>query len=201
MKAILLALALITPALAVGFDTEGFGQRLNGWKKNGTALYDFTDAQYRTYKPTITETTDGGMYISTQVDLIAFGDAGAISHIDMTFSAGGTLLSAQLRTTIARKTIDTGLVRRPEPPAPPVAVEGQPAPRVMPFNAAEELIIELFNRYDTEMRKISEGKDAEKRDLFSRLGGSKNAKSANLAAGLRHNCNLMLQHVGGRGGK
>lgn len=201
MKTILLALALITPAFAVGFDTEGFGQRLNGWKKNGTALYDFTDAQYRTHKPTITETTDGGIYISTQVDLIAFGDAGAISHIDMTFSRGGILLSAQLRTTIARKTIDTGLVRRPEPPAAPMVVEGQPAPRVMPFNAAEELIIELFNRYDAEMRKITEGKDAEKRDLFSRLGGSKNAKSANLAAGLRHNCNLMLQHVGGGGMK
>jgi hypothetical protein len=52
------------------------------------------------------------------------------------------------------------------------------------------------------MRKVSEGKDAEKRDLFSRLGGSKNAKTANLAAGLRHNCNLMLQNVtGGRGVK
>jgi hypothetical protein len=67
----------------------------------------------------------------------------------------------------------------------------------MPFNAAEELIIELFNRFDTEMRKVSEGKDAEKRDLFSRLGGSKNAKTANLAAGLRHNCNLMIQNVNG----
>jgi hypothetical protein len=185
MKAILLALTLITPAFAVGFDTEGFG------------LYDFTDAQYRTFKPTITETTDGGIYISTQVDLIAFGDAGAISHIDMTFSRGGTLLSAQLRTTVARKTIDTGLVRRPEPPVAPIAVEGQPAPKVMPFNATEELIIELFNRYDAEMRKISEGKDAEKRDLFSRFGRNKNAKSANLAAGLRHNCNLMIQHTRG----
>jgi hypothetical protein len=201
MKTILLALALITPAFAVGFDTEGFGQRLNGWTEKGTTEYHFTDAQYRTYKPTITETTDGGIYISTQVDLIAFGSYGAISHIDMTFSAGGTLLSAQLRSTIGRKTIDTGLVRRPESPEPPVAVEGEPAPRIMPFHATEELIIELFNRYDTEMRKVSEGKDAEKRDLFSRLGGSKNAKSANLAAGLRHNCNLMIQSVGGRGGK
>ena len=107
MKSILLALALITPAFAVGFDTEGFGQRLNGWKKNRTAVYDFTDASYRTHMPTITETTDGGIYISTQVDLIAFGDAGAVSHIDMTFSRGGTLLSAQLRSTIGRKTIDT----------------------------------------------------------------------------------------------
>ena len=201
MKEILLALALITPAFAVGFDTEGFGQRLNGWKKNGTTLYYFTNAQYCTYKPIMTQTTVGGIYITTQVDLIAFGDAGAVSHIDMTFSSGGTLLSAQLRSTIGRKTIDTGLVRRPEAPTPPAAVEGEPAPKVMPFHAAEELIIELFNRYDTEMRKISEGKDAEKRDLFSRHGGSKNAKTANLAAGLRHNCNLMLMHVGGGGMK
>lgn len=200
MKAILLGLALISPVFAIGFDTEGFGQRLNGWTEKGHAVYDFTDARYRTYKPTITETTDGGIYISTQVDLIAFGSAGAISHIDMTFSSGGTLLSAQLRSTIGRKTIDTGLVRRPEAPAAPAATEGQAAPKAMPFNASEELIIELFNRFDAEMRKVSEGKEAEKRDLFSRLGGSKSAKTANLAAGLRHNCNLMIQHVGQRGG-
>ena len=198
MKAILLALTLITPAFAAGFDTEGFGQSLNGWKKDGTTTYDFTDATYRTYKPTITETPDGGIYVSTQVDLLLFGDKGAVSHIDMTFSRSGTLLSAQLRSTIARKTIDTGLVRRPEAPAAPVAIEGQPAPKVPHFDATEELIYDLFGRFDLEMRKVSEGKDAEKRDLFSRFG-SKNAKSANLAAGLRHNVNLMLKYAGGGG--
>ena len=198
MKSLLLALALITPALAVGFDTEGFGQRLNGWKKDRTTVYDFTDATYRTYQPTITRTPDGGMYISTQVDLVAFGGQGAISHIDMTFTSGGTLLSAQLKTTIGRKIIDTGLVRRPEAPVAPLAIEGQPAPVVPRFDATEELIIDLFNRYDMEMKKITEGKDAEKRDLFSRFS-NKNAKSANLAAGLRHNVNLMLQSINGGG--
>ncbi len=197
MKSIFLAIALITPAFGIGFDTEGFGQRLNGWTEKGTAIYDFSDAKYSTHKPTITATSDGGIYVSTQIDLMAFGDAGAVSHIDLTFSSGGTLLSAQLRSTIGRKTIDTGLVRRPEAPETPVAVEGKPAPKAAPFHATEELIIDLFNRFDLEMRKVSEGKEAEKRDLFSRLGGSKNAKSANLAAGLRHNCNLMLQHVDG----
>jgi len=202
MKAILIALALITPAFAVGFDSEGFGQQLNGWKKNRTAVYDFTDASYRTYMPTITDAPGGGMYISTQVDLLLFGSNGAISHIDMTFNSSGVLQSAQLRSTLAGKTIDTGLIRRPEAPAPPIVVEGQPAPKVVAFNGTEELIIELFNRYDMEMRKVTEAKDAEKRDLFSRLGGSKSAKTANLAAGLRHNCNLMLQHVtSGRGMK
>ncbi len=194
MKPLLLALALLTPAFAVQFDTDGFGQQLNGWKKDRTTLYDFTDATYRTYMPTITATPGGGMYVSTQVDLVAFGGQGAISHIDMSFDSGGTLLSAQLRTTIKRKVIDTGLVRRPEAPAAPVAVEGQPAPVAAPFDATGELIIDLFNRYDLEMRKITEGKDAEKRDLFSRFS-SADAKSANLAAGLRHNVNLMLLHV------
>ena len=197
MKPILLALALITPAFALGFDTEGFGQSLNGWKKNRTALYDFTDASYRTYRPTITDTAGGGIYISTQVDLILFGGNGAVSHIDMTFDSAGVLQSAQLRSTLSNKTIDTGLVRRPEAPVPPLAVEGQPAPKVAPFNGTEELMIELFNRYDIEMRKVTEAKDAEKRDLFSRLGGSKSAKTANLGAGLRHNCNLMIKHMHG----
>lgn len=192
MKSLLVALALITPALAVGFDTEGFGQHLNGWKKDRTAVYDFTDASYRTYQPTITNTTGGGIYITTQVDLLAFGGQGAISHIDLTFSSGGTLLSAQLRTTVGRKIIDTGLVRRPEAPVAPAAIEGQPAPVMQRFDATEELIIDLFNRYDMEMKKITEGKAAEKRDLFSRFS-NKNAKSANLAAGLRHNVNLMVQ--------
>lgn len=195
MKTILLALALITPAFAIGFDSEGFGHRLNGWKKNGTTEYEFTDASYRTYMPTISETAGGGMYISTQVDLILFGSKGAVSHIDMAFDSAGVLQSAQLRSTLGGKTIDTGLVRRPEAPAPPIAVEGQPAPIVVVFNGTEELIMELFNRYDMEMRKVSEDKDGEKRDLFSRLSGSKSAKTANLAAGLRHNCNLMLLHV------
>jgi hypothetical protein len=195
MKTILIALALITPAFATGFDSEGFGQRLNGWKNNRTALYDFTDAAYRTYMPTVTDTAGGGIYISTQVDLLLFGGNGAVSHIDMSFDSRGVLQSAQLRSTLAGKTIDTGLVRRPEEPVPPLAIEGQPAPRVGAFNGTEELIIELFNRYDIEMRKVTEGKDAEKRDLFSRLAGSKTAKTANLGAGLRHNVNLMVQSV------
>ncbi|MFD2256604.1 hypothetical protein ACFSSA_07950 [Luteolibacter algae] len=198
MKAILLALTLITPAFAVNFDADGFGQQLNGWAKNRTATYEFTDATYRTYVPTITATPGGGMYISTQVDMLAFGSQGAVSHIDMTFDASGVLISAQLRSTIGRKSIDTGLVRRPEAPAAPIAVEGQPTPTAPAFDGTGELIMDLFSRFDIEMKKITEGKDAEKRDLFSRFGG-KNAKSVNLAAALRHNVNLMLQHVSPRG--
>ena len=188
MKLILIALALITPAFAVQFDSQGFGASLNGWKKDRVADYSFTDASYRTYMPTTTETPGGGLYLSTQVDLLAFGARGAISHIDMTFSPSGTLLSAPLRTTVKGKTVDTGLVRRPT--APP-AVEAEPA---VSFDATGELIVELFNRFDAEMKQITESKEFEKRDLFSRFS-KKDAGSANLADALRHNVNLMLQFV------
>lgn len=196
MKSMILALAMAAPAFAVGFDTEGFGQSLTGWSKDRTATYKFTDATYRTYIPTLTATPGGGLYISTQVDLVAFASQGAISHIDMTFTADGTLISAQLRSSLAGKTIDTGIVRRPEPPAAPLASDGEEKPVLVTYDGTGELIFDLFNRYDAEMRKITEGKDAEKRDLFSRLGGRNSAKTANLPAGLRHNVNLMLQHVG-----
>ncbi|MDP4624832.1 MAG: hypothetical protein NWT08_06825 [Akkermansiaceae bacterium] len=191
MKSILLALALVTPAFAVHFDIDAFGGYLNGWDKSNTSTYAFTDAHYKTYSPTITGTPSGGLYVSTQVDLLAFGGQGAISHIDLTFNSSGTLVSAQLRSTIGRKIIDTGLINRAEEPVATAPVEGQPAPKPPVFNQTEQLINELFNRYDAEMRKVTEGKDAEKRDLFSRFS-NKNAKTANLAAGLRHNVNLML---------
>lgn len=194
MKSIFIALALITPAFAVHFDVDAFGGYLNGWdKKSNTSTYPFTDATYRTHSPTITGTSSGGLYVSTQVDLLAFGSQGAISHIDLTFNSRGILVAAQLRTTIGQKTIDTGLVTRAEDSAPIAPVDGQPATKPV-FTPTEQLINELFNRYDMEMKKVTEGKDAEKRDLFSRFG-NKNAKTANLAAGLRHNLNLMLSSV------
>lgn len=191
MKSILLAITLIVPLNAAQFDTEGFGQKLNGWKKNRTTQYELTDATYRTYMPTITATPGGGMFLTTQVDLITFGGVTAVSHIDMAFSAGGTLLSAQLRSTIQRKTIDTGLVRRPETP---MIVEGETTRIDRTFNPTDELIIDLFSRYDMEIKRVWESKDAEKRDLFSRFS-SKGAKNVNLPAALRHNINLMLQFV------
>jgi hypothetical protein len=189
MKFIFLALALITPAFSASFDSEAFGKRLNGWQKNHTASYQLTDTNYRTYKPSITKASEGGLALSTQVDLVMFGGKAALSHIDMSFSADGTLLSAQLRSSIGSKTIDTGMIKRPEAPA---KVEGETAP--VKFNGTEQLLTELFNRFHGELAQITEDKNSEKRDLLSRLFRSK-SKIANLEVGLRYNCDLILQHV------
>jgi len=190
----LAALLLSTNAFAVSFDTEGFGQSLNGWSKKRTATYDFTDAKYRTHIPTLTGTPSGGLFLSTQVDLLAAGDQRSTCHINLTFSSTGTLESAQIRGTVGNKAVDTGLIRRPEAPEAPIAAEGAPAPVRRPFHATDELIAELFSVFDAEVKKVVDAKDKDRTDLFSRLssGGS---KRADLSAGLRHNINMLLQHT------
>lgn len=189
MKSIALAILLITPAFAAGFDAQGFGDSLNGWKRNNTATYDFADASYRTHKPTVTTTPGGGIFISTQVDTFSGGGKAAVSHISAAFSRSGILESAQLRTTVNGKVIDTGLVLRQEDPAPPA--EGEIA---RPFNGTTTLINDLMTRYDAETKRVTEPKDGEKRDLISRITGA-DSRNANVAAGLRHNLNLILQHT------
>jgi len=56
------------------------------------------------------------------------------------------------------------------------------------------MITELCVRIDSEMKKFTAGKGTLRSDRISRISGN-NVKSADLSAGLRHNVNLMLQHV------
>lgn len=190
-------LALASPSFAVSFDTESFGARLNGWQKDRTANYSFTDAKYRTHVPTVTHAPSGTMFLSTQVDMLAVAGKGAICQIGLTFSSSGVLEGVQIKGTIANKALDTGLIRRPEAPVAAPAPAGETAVVAGPprrFDATDEMITELFTRFDAEMKKVTEAKESTRGDLLSRIAGN-NVKSADLSAGLRHNVNLMLQHV------
>ena len=192
---ILATLTLGSSAFAASFDTEGFGASLNGWKKNRTASYSFTDAKYRTHIPTITYSPSGTMFLSTQIDMLAAAGKGAICQIELTISPSGLLEGVQIKGNVGNKAIDTGLVRRPEAPTPaPAPAEGAAVAAPRPVNATDEMIAELFVSFDTEMKKFTEAKGSIRSDLFSRLSGN-NVKTADLAAGLRHNLNLMLQNV------
>jgi hypothetical protein len=193
---ILATLALGSSTFAASFDTAEFGARLNGWQKNRSATYKFTDATYRTHIPTITYTPSGTMFLSTQIDMLAAAGKGAICQIALTVSPSGVLEGVQIKGDVSNKAIDTGLVRRPEAPAvAPAPADGSTevaAPR--PFNATDEMIAELFASFDTEMKKVTEAKGSLRSDLFSRIAGN-TVKSADLSAGLRHNLNLMLQNI------
>ncbi len=180
------------PLHAVSFDLTGFGARLNGWTKNRSATYQLTDGSYRTHVPTVTATPSGGMFLSTQVDLLKPGTA--TCHLGLTFSAAGFLESAQIKGMVDGAAVDTGLVRAPEPPSAMAPVEGAATVPPRPFRPTDELIAALFSQFDTEVQKAIDAR-GERRDLFSRL--SKQAKSADLSAALRHNLNLILQNVRG----
>ena len=191
---LLASLVLPSTAFAVSFDTESFGARLNGWKKDRTAVYSFTDAKYRTHSPTITFSPSGTMFLSTQVDMLALSGKGAVCQVGLTISPAGVLEGAQIKGSIGNKSLDTGLIRRPEAPAAAVPSEGTSTVPVRLVSATDEMITELFVRFDTEMKKFTEGKGTLRSDLFSRMSGN-NVKSADLSGGLRHNVNLMLQYV------
>ena len=191
---ILATLAFSASAFAVSFDTEGFGSRLNGWRKDRTASYSFTDAKYRTHIPTITFSPSGSMFISTEVDLLATAGKGAICQIGLTFSSCGVLEGAQIKGAIHNKALDTGLIRRPEAPAVAAAPADGAGVPPRPFHATDEMMAELFSRFDAEMKKVTEAKETMRSDLFSRIAGN-NVKSADLSAALRHNINIMLQNV------
>lgn len=190
----LLALLSFTPAcFAVSFDAEGYGSNLNGWNKKGFADYSFTDSSYRTHRPTMTKTPSGGLFLTTQVDLMSKKTSAAVCHLCLTFSSAGLLESMQIKGTVAGKSVDSGLVRRPEAPA--LAASGEGAAPVRPFHATDELVAGVFTAFDTELERALTARKADRKDLLSRIF-SRGAFTADLSAGLRHNVNLILQNVG-----
>lgn len=196
MKRILLkTIALIGLAgslQAASFDSTGFGTHLGGWRKDGTAVYEFTDAKYRTHRPTITQSPSGALFLSTQVDMLSAAGKGAICQLGLTFSREGKLESIQIKATVRGKALDTGVVRPTEAPA-----EAEGAPKRGGLSPVDEMVVEVFRLFDTEMKKVTEAEGGFRSDLAARLSGN-NVTSADLTAGLRHNVNLMLQHVSAR---
>lgn len=177
---------------AASFDSTGFGTQLGGWRKNGTAVYEFTDAKYRTHKPTITQSPSGALFLSTQVDMLSAAGNGAVCQLGLTFSREGKLESIQIKATVRGKALDTGLVRPSEAPA-----EGEGVVKSSGLSPADEMVVEVFRLFDIEMKKVTEAETGFRSDLAARLSGN-NVTSADLTAGLRHNVNLMLQHVGAK---
>ena len=59
------ALTLVHAIAGVSIDDDAFAKSLGGWKKANTyADYALSGASYRTYKPEISPTPDGGIFVS-----------------------------------------------------------------------------------------------------------------------------------------
>ena len=184
-------LAFLLPASAVTFDTDTFGQSLNGWLKDRTASYSIDHHSYLTYKPTVTPSPGGGIFISTRVEHRPTLGKKTTSYIELSYASDGTLISAQIRVMAGDKQLNTGLITRQA--LAPAPVEGEvPAANAEPWNTPTKVLIQdLFKSLDTEFAKVAKQDLEGKKDVFSRVFG-KGYQSADLAAALRHNLNLMI---------
>lgn len=194
LTTILCSIGLSFSATAVTFNVEAFGNALHGWKKNRTASYSVDNHSYRTHVPTVTFTHGGGMFISTRVDHCPRAGKATSSYIELAFSGDGHLLTGQIRVKVGDKALNTGqIVRAPNKPVPAEGEEAaaDPEPWKTPTT---QIVMDLFSALDSELAKLSKDDTKGRRDVFGRIFGQ-DFHSADLAAALRHNVNLVLASV------
>lgn len=108
---------LVTLALLqaqVQLDMNALGQSLGGWDKKRTkaADYELSGSTYRTYKPEITPTPEGGIFVSVRIDycrgMFASND---FATLEMTFDSKGALSSTQSSIAIQGRKITSDVMR------------------------------------------------------------------------------------------
>jgi hypothetical protein len=118
MKSVLLSLAafLASVALAaavVKIDDAAFGKTLGGWKhRSGQAAeYPLSGATYRTYKPEISPTPDGGLFVSVRIDHVR-GWLSSDDHamLEITINSQGLIESAQSNIAIQGRSITSDVI-------------------------------------------------------------------------------------------
>jgi hypothetical protein len=113
-RPLLFLLLAATAHAGVEVDIEKFGESLGGWTKEGkkAAEYKFSETDYRTYKPEVTQAPDGGVFISVRVDhLRGLFSADDHASIEMSFGPDGTLLSSQAAISIQERRISSDMFR------------------------------------------------------------------------------------------
>lgn len=112
-RSIFILLALMTSCLRaeVSIDVPAFGESLGGWDKH-TAEYGISGSLYRTHKPMITPTPDGGIFVSVRIDhergWLASDDHAVL---EVSFGPNGDVTTAQTSLAIQGRTISSDLIR------------------------------------------------------------------------------------------
>lgn len=109
----ILITSLIAPA-QVRIDEDALGNSLGGWKKRSkqAAEYPLSGATYRTYKPEITPTPDGGIFVSVRIDHLR-GWLASDDHavLEITINSEGMISSAQSNIAIQGRSISSDVIR------------------------------------------------------------------------------------------
>lgn len=115
----LLSLALtlaLTASLhgGVSVDEETLGNSLGGWKVRAgkAAEYPLSGANYRTYRPEITPTPDGGIFVSIRIDHVR-GWFSSDDHamLEITVDKRGRVISAQSSIAIQGRSVTSDVIR------------------------------------------------------------------------------------------
>lgn len=95
-------------------DETSFGDSLGGWTKSDGkfAEYGLSGASYKTYRPEITPTPDGGIFISLRIDHVR-GWFSSDDHamLEITVDRAGKLLSAQSSIAIQGRSVTSDIIR------------------------------------------------------------------------------------------
>lgn len=119
MKSKLLAFSILLAsafhaAAGVSVDEEIFGNSLGGWTKRSKAAaeYPLSGSVYRTYKPEISTTPDGGLFISLRIDHVR-GWLSSDDHaiLEITVNSKGQIVSAQSNIAIQGRSITSDVIR------------------------------------------------------------------------------------------
>ncbi|MGD7654566.1 MAG: hypothetical protein ACQCXQ_15210 [Verrucomicrobiales bacterium] len=98
----------------VNIDEIAFGEPLGGWvkKDHRAAEYPLSGATYRTFKPEITPTPDGGIFVSVRIDHVR-GWLSSNDHatLEITVDPIGVIASAQSKIAIQGQTIASDLIQ------------------------------------------------------------------------------------------
>lgn len=126
-----LPLLVLTVALTatadVVVDVNAFGEGLGGWKarKGQAAEYQISDAGYRTYRPEVSPSPDGGIYVSVRIDhRRGFFSSDDHASLELSFSSDGSLVSAQSSLALQGRTITSELIKGGSSAATSVAAPG-----------------------------------------------------------------------------
>ena len=112
MLSILLAMAAANGGVVV--DVGKFGESLGGWKADSkkAADYEISGSRYRTYRPAVTPTPNGGIFVSVRIDhrrgWLAADDT---ASLELTFGPDGKLESARSTLAFQGRKITSDVIR------------------------------------------------------------------------------------------
>lgn len=107
--------ALLSVAQAgVSIDEASLGKNLGGWNKQAgkVAEYSLSGANYRTYRPEVTPTPDGGIFVSVRIDHVR-GWLSSDDHamLEITADREGRVVSAQSSIAIQGRSVSSDVIR------------------------------------------------------------------------------------------